>query len=163
MQVRLSEIVNQIIELKLDKLIIIDKSETDLFILKNRIIKNKNQISFYVDDVCDDMFLQSIFLKYQPNIVFHAAAYKHVYMMENNPSSAIKNNVIGTDILLKNAIKVNAEKVIIISSDKAVNPSNVMGASKELLSYYPQNILKIKVTQKLSPLDLGMFWDRMVQ
>ena len=84
-------------------------------------------------------------------------------MMENNPSSATKNNVIGTDILLKNAIKVNTEKVIIISSDKAVNPSNVMGASKELLSYYPQNILKIKVKQKLSPLDLGMFWDRMVQ
>ena len=144
-----SEIVNQIIELKLDKLIIIDKSETDLFNLKNRIIKNKNQISFYVDDVCDDMFLQSIFLKYQPNIVFHAAAYKHVYMMENNPSSAIKNNVIGTDILLKNAIKVNAEKVIIISSDKAVNPSNVMGASKRIAELLSSKYIKNKSNTKI--------------
>ena len=144
-----SEIVNQIIELKLDKLIIIDKSETDLFNLKNRIIKNKNQISFYVDDVCDDMFLQSIFLKYQPNIVFHAAAYKHVYMMENNPSSAIKNNVIGTDILLKNAIKVNTEKVIIISSDKAVNPSNVMGASKRIAELLSSKYIKNKSNTKI--------------
>ena len=144
-----SEIVNQIIELKLDKLIIIDKSETDLFNLKNRIIKNKNQISFYVDDVCDDKFLQSIFLKYQPNIVFHAAAYKHVYMMENNPSSAIKNNVIGTDILLKNAIKVNAEKVIIISSDKAVNPSNVMGASKRIAELLSSKYIKNKSKTKI--------------
>ena len=144
-----SEIVNQIIELKLDKLIIIDKSETDLFNLKNRIIKNKNQISFYVDDVCDDKFLQSIFLKYQPNIVFHAAAYKHVYMMENNPSSAIKNNVIGTDILLKNAIKVNTEKVIIISSDKAVNPSNVMGASKRIAELLSSKYIKNKSNTKI--------------
>lgn len=144
-----SEIVNQIIELKLDKLIIIDKSETDLFNLKNRIIKNKNQISFYVDDVCDDKFLQSIFLKYQPNIVFHAAAYKHVYMMENNPSSAIKNNVIGTDILLKNAIKVNTEKVIIISSDKAVNPSNVMGASKRIAELLSSKYIKNKSKTKI--------------
>ena len=144
-----SEIVNQIIELKLDKLIIIDKSETDLFNLKNRIIKNKNQISFYVDDVCDDKFLQSIFLKYQPNIVFHAAAYKHVYMMENNPSSAIKNNVIGTDNLLKNAIKVNTEKVIIISSDKAVNPSNVMGASKRIAELLSSKYIKNKSKTKI--------------
>ena len=144
-----SEIINQIIELKLDKLIIIDKSETDLFNLKNRIIKNKNQISFYVDDVCDDKFLQSIFLKYQPNIVFHAAAYKHVYMMENNPSSAIKNNVIGTDILLKNAIKVNTEKVIIISSDKAVNPSNVMGASKRIAELLSSKYIKNKSNTKI--------------
>ena len=109
------------------------------------------------------MFLQSIFLKYQPNIVFHAAAYKHVYMMENNPSSAIKNNVIGTDILLKNAIKVNAEKVIIISSDKAVNPSNVMGASKRIAELLSFKYIKNKSNTKLSPLDLGLFWDRMVQ
>lgn len=144
-----SEIVNQIIELKLDKLIIIDKSETDLFNLKNRIIKNKNKISFYVDDICDEKFLQSIFINFQPNIVFHAAAYKHVYMMENNPSSAIKNNVIGTDILLKNAIKANTEKVIIISSDKAVNPSNVMGASKRIAELISSKYINKKGNTKI--------------
>ena len=133
-----SEIVNQIIKFKLNRLIIIDKSETDLFNLKNKILYNHNEVSYYVDDICDENLIKSIFKKYKPNIIFHAAAYKHVYMMEDNPSSAIKNNVRGTQVILENAIVSNTEKVVIISSDKAVNPSNVMGASKriaELLSY----------------------------
>ena len=84
-------------------------------------------------------------------------------MMENNPSSAIKNNVIGTDILLKNAIKANTEKVIIISSDKAVNPSNVMGASKRIAELISSKYINKKGILKSSPLDLEMFWDQMVQ
>ena len=133
-----SEIINQIIKFKLGRLIIIDKSETDLFNLKNKILSNHNEISFYVDDICDENFIKSIFNKFNPNVIFHSAAYKHVYMMEDNPSSAIKNNVRGTQVILENAILSKTEKVVIISSDKAVNPSNVMGASKriaELLSY----------------------------
>jgi FlaA1/EpsC-like NDP-sugar epimerase len=148
-----SEIVNQIIKFKLNRLIIIDKSETDLFNLKNKILSNHNEISYYVDDICDENLIKSIFKKNDPQIVFHAAAYKHVYMMEDNPSSAIKNNVRGTEVILENAILSKAEKVVIISSDKAVNPSNVMGASKriaELLSYKyikKQNSTKIITTR----------------
>ena len=148
-----SEIVNQIIKFKLNRLIIIDKSETDLFNLKNKILSNHNEISYYVDDICDENLIKSIFKKNDPQIVFHAAAYKHVYMMEDNPSSAIKNNVRGTEVILENAILSKAEKVVIISSDKAVNPSNIMGASKriaELLSYKyikKQNSTKIITTR----------------
>jgi len=148
-----SEIVNQIIKFKLNRLIIIDKSETDLFNIKNKILYNHNEISYYVDDICDENFVKSIFKKYKPNVIFHAAAYKHVYMMEDNPSSAIKNNVKGTQVILENATSSKTEKVVIISSDKAVNPSNVMGASKriaELLSYKyikRQNKTKIITTR----------------
>ncbi len=133
-----SELSRQIIEMNPNNLLLLDNTEFNLYKVNNQVkniinenniscniilllvsINNKNLISFYIN-------------KYKPKIIFHAAAYKHVPLTENNISEVLRNNVFGTLNLVEAAVKYNVEKFIFISSDKAVRPSNIMGASKRM-------------------------------
>jgi FlaA1/EpsC-like NDP-sugar epimerase len=97
-------------------------------------------MKFIIGDICDETRMRNIFGSYKPDIIYHAAAYKHVPMMENNACEAVRTNVEGTKILADLAMESGAGKFIMISSDKAVNPTNVMGASKRIAEIYTQSM-----------------------
>jgi FlaA1/EpsC-like NDP-sugar epimerase len=129
-----SEIARQLTHFKTKQLIIVDQAETPSFYLGEE-LKNKVpdcNFRIIIGDVTRSDDMEDIFKKYRPEIVFHAAAYKHVPMMELHPHQAFRVNVGGTKIISELAIKYNAEKFVMISSDKAVNPTNVMGATKKI-------------------------------
>jgi len=129
-----SEIVRQLTKYKYKQLILIDQAETPCFYLDNE-LKDKFSTCHYemiIGDVTNEVRMEQIFRKYRPDIIFHAAAYKHVPLMEANPLEAFRVNVGGTKIISELAIKYKAEKFVMISTDKAVNPTNVMGASKKV-------------------------------
>lgn len=133
-----SEIIRQIIKFRPANIILLDNSETPMFQIKEELdlISHKIKVIYYIDSVSDKQALSKIFSLHKIDLVFHAAAYKHVNMMEANPRSAIINNVYGTKILIDFSIKYNIKKFVLISSDKAVNPTNVMGASKRICELY---------------------------
>jgi FlaA1/EpsC-like NDP-sugar epimerase len=129
-----SEIVRQLTKFNYKKLVIVDQAETPSFYLDNE-LKDKYPYCSYemiIGDVTNELKMDHIFHKYHPEIIFHAAAYKHVPMMEANPHEAFRVNVGGTKTVSELAIKYKAEKFVMISSDKAVNPTNVMGATKKV-------------------------------
>jgi len=129
-----SEIVRQLTKYNYKQLVLVDQAETPSFYLDNE-LKDKFSACRYdliIGDVTNELKMDHIFRKYRPEIVFHAAAYKHVPMMEANPHEAFRVNVGGTKIISELAIKYKAEKFVMISSDKAVNPTNVMGATKKV-------------------------------
>jgi FlaA1/EpsC-like NDP-sugar epimerase len=95
---------------------------------------------FIVADVRNTQRMHALFAKYQPNVVFHAAAYKHVPLMESNPCEAVLSNVFGTVNVVNYSVEFGVEKFIMISTDKAVNPTNVMGASKRIAEIYVQTL-----------------------
>lgn len=135
-----SEIVRQIANYSPRKIILLDQAETPLHNLE---IEVSEQLHFHdyeiiIGDVTNQMRMNKIFDRYQIDIVYHAAAYKHVPMMENNPAEAINNNVLGTKVLADLSVKYNVEKFIMISTDKAVNPTNIMGTSKRIAEMYTQ-------------------------
>lgn len=135
-----SEIVRQILHFKPQKILILDQAETPLNTLTLEIMQqNKVDFTFIIGDVRNKAQMEEIFQKYKPNIVFHAAAYKHVPMMESNPAQAVFTNVMGSKILADLAEDFNVEKFVMVSTDKAVNPSNVMGASKRIAEMYVQS------------------------
>jgi FlaA1/EpsC-like NDP-sugar epimerase len=129
-----SEIARQLTRFKIEQMIIVDQAETPSFYLgeelKSKMPECKARI--IIGDVTRSDYMEGIFRKYRPDIVFHAAAYKHVPMMELHPHEALRVNVGGTKIISDLAIKYKVEKFVMISSDKAVNPTNVMGATKKL-------------------------------
>jgi len=129
-----SEIVRQLTRFNARKLILIDQAETPMFLLENEYRKNysKCPAQFILADVTNQEKMEQIFSAYRPDIVYHAAAYKHVPLMEENPHEAIRVNVGGTMNVSGLAMKYNAGKFVMISTDKAVNPTNVMGASKRI-------------------------------
>lgn len=133
-----SEIIRQIIKFKPAKIILFDNAETPMFNIKEELdlISNKIKVLYYIDSVSDSKAVNKIFSLHKIDIVFHAAAYKHVNMMEANPRTAIINNVYGTKLIIDFSIKYNVKKFVLISSDKAVNPTNVMGASKRICELY---------------------------
>ena len=133
-----SEIIKQVIKFKPARIILFDNSETPMFNIKEELalISNNIELLYFIDSVIDKKAVNEIFSLYKVDIVFHAAAYKHVNMMEANPRSAIINNVYGTKLIIDFSIKYNVHKFVLISSDKAVNPSNVMGASKRICELY---------------------------
>ena len=133
-----SEILRQIIKFKPAKIILLDNSETPMFHIKKELnlISHKIKIVYCVDSVCDKKVVNEIFSLHKIDIVFHAAAYKHVNMMEENPRAAIINNVYGTKLIIDFSFEYNVDKFVLISSDKAVNPTNVMGASKRICELY---------------------------
>ena len=111
-----------------------DQAESALFDLEQRYQKTETtvQIEYVIGDICDAQRMERLFDLYRPEVVFHAAAYKHVPLMEANPAEAIRNNVGGTKLIAELAAKFKADQFIMISTDKAVNPTNVMGASKRI-------------------------------
>lgn len=137
-----SEIVRQVINFNPYKIIILDQAESPLHSLHLEVteVSNEVKIKTVLADIKDYNALQSVFEKYKPDFVYHAAAYKHVPLMEENPSQAIYTNVIGTKNLADLSSKYLIEKFVLISTDKAVNPSSVMGASKRIAEKYVQSL-----------------------
>lgn len=131
-----SELCRQIMEHGPSNLIIFDRYENALFEIdlelrrKHRII-----VSTVIGDICDAAGIERLFAKYKPAIVFHAAAHKHVPLMEGNPLEAVKNNIFGTKNVAEAAKRHNAESFVMISTDKAVNPTNIMGATKRVAEF----------------------------
>jgi FlaA1/EpsC-like NDP-sugar epimerase len=133
-----SEIVRQLLFFKPAKVIVLDQAETPLFEFDNEL--NSDLCEFVIADVRKLDRMQRVFEAFHPSVVFHAAAYKHVPLMENNPSEAILTNVLGTKILADLSVQFGVEKFVMISTDKAVNPTNVMGASKRAAEIYVQSL-----------------------
>ncbi len=137
-----SEIVRQLMHFEVGLIILNDQSETalhDLYLELTEKFKGKNFLSF-IGDVRDERRMDLLFDTYKPHYVYHAAAYKHVPIMEDNPCEAIKTNVMGTKIVADRAVKHGVRKFVMISTDKAVNPTNVMGASKRIAEIYVQSL-----------------------
>ena len=135
-----SEIVRQLLNLQPKKVILLDQAESALYDLNQDLIrKNKTKnIEIIVGDITRKERVTNIFKFYHPEIIFHAAAYKHVPLMENNPTESIRTNLLGTKIIADLAVAYNIQKFILVSTDKAVNPTNVMGASKRSAEMYCQ-------------------------
>jgi FlaA1/EpsC-like NDP-sugar epimerase len=139
-----SEIARQVIEYQPSKLILLDIAETPIYHLELEFTKHAyaKNIEFVIADIRNMERMEKVFHTYKPSIIFHAAAYKHVPLMEHNPSEAILANVHGTKTLADLACKNSLEKFIMVSTDKAVNPTNVMGASKRIAEIYVQSLNK---------------------
>jgi FlaA1/EpsC-like NDP-sugar epimerase len=137
-----AEIVRQLINYHPESIILCDQAETPLHEIQLEIEDQFKSapIFIFMANIQNKKRLNALFANFKPQIVFHAAAYKHVPMMENNPSEAILTNVLGTKNLADMAIDYKVEKFIMISTDKAVNPTNVMGASKRLAEMYIQSL-----------------------
>ncbi len=136
-----SEIVRQVLTFNPKKIIILDQAETPLHTLSLEIYNLDNDIDSetIISDIRDYEILEQLFDKYRPEVVYHAAAYKHVPMMEDNPSQSIFTNVLGTKNIADLSQKYQVERFVMISTDKAVNPSSVMGASKRIAEMYVQS------------------------
>lgn len=137
-----SELCRQIAALNPRRLLLVEQSEPALFIIEQELIKlgYSGSILPCVADILDANRVNTLFATHSPNIVFHAAAHKHVYLMERQPAEAIKNNAIGTRQLAEIAISHGAETFVLVSTDKAINPTNVMGASKRLAEIHLQAV-----------------------
>ncbi len=136
-----SELVRQLCSYKPSIIILCDKAETPMHDLCIEIKENykKANIKAYIGDICDRVRMEHLFEIYNPDVVFHAAAYKHVPLMEDNPSVAVLNNVLGTKILAELAVTNGVEKFVMVSTDKAVNPTNIMGATKRIAEIFTQS------------------------
>lgn len=135
-----SEIVKQVASFNPSQLVLIDQAETplhDIRLLMSRQFGNIPCLTLTAS-ICHSTHMESIFKTYRPKYVFHAAAYKHVPMMEDNPGEAVLNNVRGTRIIADLSVKYGAKKFVMVSTDKAVNPTNVMGCSKRICEMYCQ-------------------------
>ena len=139
-----SEIVRQVAQFNPKRLILIDQAETPLHDIRLLMARRWPDIEAHtiVSDICMKERMEQIFATYRPEYIFHAAAYKHVPMMEDNPGESIRNNVHGTRIMADLAVKYGAKKFVMVSTDKAVNPTNVMGCSKRICEIYVQSLDK---------------------
>lgn len=139
-----SELVRQLIKYKPSIIILCDKAETPMHELYLEIKENHKEapIKAYIGDICDRVRMEHLFEIYNPEVVFHAAAYKHVPLMEDNPSIAVLNNVNGTKNLAELSVANHVEKFVMVSTDKAVNPTNIMGASKRIAEIFTQSYYK---------------------
>jgi len=132
-----SEITRQLSEYDYEQLILIDQAESPLYDLQQELIQNnKHHIISLVAGIQDRNKMDEIFEMYRPHKVYHAAAYKHVPLMEYNPYEAIKTNILGTKTMVDISVKYNVESFVMISTDKAVNPTNIMGATKRTAELY---------------------------
>ncbi|TCC96230.1 polysaccharide biosynthesis protein [Pedobacter hiemivivus] len=137
-----SEIVRQLLKFETGLIILCDQSETALHHIYLELEEHHVNTNFhaFVGDVKDQKRMQHLFETYKPHYVYHAAAYKHVPLMEGNPAEAIKTNVMGTKTIADLSVKYGVQKFVMISTDKAVNPTNVMGASKRIAEIYVQSL-----------------------
>lgn len=148
-----SELVRQLVRCNPSLLLLCDIAETPMheLVLEMKEKAPDAPIRNYIGDICDRQRMEHLFEVFRPDIVFHAAAYKHVPLMEESPSVAILNNVYGTKVLAELAVNNGVEKFVMISTDKAVNPTNVMGASKRIAEIYIQSFFKyLQQTHKSS-------------
>lgn len=136
-----SELVRQLSKLEPSVVVLCDKAESPLHELELEMaeLAPETTVVSYIANICDRMRMQQLFEVYAPAVVYHAAAYKHVPMMEKNPSVAVLNNVLGTKQLAELSVEYGVEKFVMISTDKAVNPTNVMGASKRIAEIFTQS------------------------
>ena len=137
-----SEIVRQLLKFETGLIILCDQSETalhNIYLELEETNVNRNFHAF-IGDVKDEKRMEFLFETYKPHYVYHAAAYKHVPLMEDNPAEAIKTNVLGTKTIADKSVKHGVQKFVMISTDKAVNPTNVMGASKRIAEIYVQSL-----------------------
>ena len=139
-----SEIMRQVATFNPYKLILVDQAETPLHDIRLELMDKWRNLDAetIVADIANQTRMEAIFKEFRPQYIFHAAAYKHVPMMEDNVSESIQTNVAGTRILADLAVKYKAEKFVMISTDKAVNPTNVMGCSKRICEIYVQSLAK---------------------
>jgi FlaA1/EpsC-like NDP-sugar epimerase len=135
-----SEIVRQLAKYEPKKIILLDQAESPLYDLNQDLISMDANLEIIIGDVTRKERMRNIFLTHEPNLVYHAAAYKHVPLMELNPSESVRTNLIGTRIVADLAVEFKIQKFVLISTDKAVNPTNVMGASKRLAEMYCESL-----------------------
>lgn len=151
-----SEIVRQLLQYKPKTIVLNDCAETPLHDLKLELEDlGCNFFVLALGDVRNDLFVEKIFQRYQPDFIYHAAAYKHVPMMEDSPLEAICTNVGGTKLLADLSIKYRVQRFVMISTDKAVNPTNVMGASKRIAEMYVQSLYQYQELQFQSDLNIS--------
>jgi len=129
-----SELSKQVAKFKPYTLLILDQDETGIFNISKRLKNSFPNLKFFsiIADIQDKEKIEKVFSVFQPNVVFHAAAYKHVPLMEKNPDEAVKNNIFGTKSVAETSLKYGIEKFVLISTDKAVNPTSIMGATKRI-------------------------------
>lgn len=137
-----SEIVKQLCQFNPRELVLIDSAETPQHDIRLMMAKRYLHIKAetIVTSITGQLRMENIFRRFRPDYVFHAAAYKHVPMMENNPTESVENNIYGTKVLADMAVKYGVKKFVMISTDKAVNPTNVMGCSKRICEMYVQSL-----------------------
>lgn len=135
-----SEMARQVAKFQPSELVLVDQAETPMHDVRLYMANNHKDLSVQtiVTSICKEDRMEKIFAKYKPEYVFHAAAYKHVPMMEDNPAEAVQNNIYGTRVIADLAVKYGTKKFVMISTDKAVNPTNVMGCSKRICEIYCQ-------------------------
>ena len=146
------ELCRQLVNMPIRKLILVDFAETPMHNMQLELRSQAPRVDkkFIIADVRNKDRIDALFDKYRPNVVFHAAAYKHVPLMESNPIEAVQANVFGTKNVVDASIRYNIEKFVMISTDKAVNPTNVMGASKRIAEIYVQTVGK-EIAEKRMP------------
>jgi FlaA1/EpsC-like NDP-sugar epimerase len=139
-----SEIVRQLLPYHPELIILCDQAETPLHSLELELQERKTNVNCvpFLADITNEQRMEDMFNQFKPHYVYHAAAYKHVPMMELCPSEAVKNNVLGTKLMADLSVKHYIERFVMVSTDKAVNPTNVMGASKRLAEIYVQGLSK---------------------
>ena len=137
-----SEIVRQVAQFAPERMVLIDQAETPLHDVRLMMARGWPDIESYtvVSDICIRERMEELFEEHRPDYVFHAAAYKHVPMMEDNPEESVRNNVDGTRVIADLAVKYGTRKFVMVSTDKAVNPTNVMGCSKRICEIYVQSL-----------------------
>src|SRR5690606_917234 len=145
-----SEIARQLGRFSPQMIILSDQAETPLHELQLELEESqKNQVYHaFIGDIRDHDRMEALFRTFKPHYVYHAAAYKHVPMMENHPVEAVRTNVMGTRLLARLSVKYGVEKFVMISTDKAVNPTNVMGASKRIAEIYVQTYFNHLIKQQ---------------
>lgn len=139
-----SEMARQVATFAPSELVLVDQAETPMHDVRLYMARNHSDLKVWtiVGSITNKSHMEEIFSTHKPEFVFHAAAYKHVPMMEDNPAMAIQNNVFGTRVIADLAVKYNTKKFVMISTDKAVNPTNVMGCSKRICEIYCQSLNK---------------------
>ena len=145
-----NEIVNQVARFEPKELILIDQAETPMHDVRRMMAHDFPNLSCQtiVASITNQTFMENVFRRFRPDYVFHASAYKHVPMMEDNPAIAVQNNIYGTRVIADLAVKYGTKKFVMISTDKAVNPTNVMGCSKRICEIYCQALNKFVEEKK---------------
>lgn len=146
-----SEIARQVMQFKPERVVLVDQAESPLYDIEREIRLTHSQVNIvsHLADITVEERVDHILREFTPDLIYHAAAYKHVPMMESNPSEAVTCNILGTKLLADLAVKHKVKKFVMISTDKAVNPTNVMGCSKRIAEIYVQSLNNYQVSTNL--------------